>query len=63
MKAHIGALVVALACLSLGGCIAVAATGAVVGVTAATVKTGAKGVGMAAGAVTHGGKHRDRDRD
>lgn len=44
--------------VSLGGCMAVAATGAVVGAAGTAVGVTAKGVGMAAGAVIPGD---DRD--
>lgn len=57
------AAVLAAAALSLSGCLAVAATGAVagaaIGVTGAAVGMTAKGVGMAAGAVIPGGGHDD----
>ncbi|MCR5878781.1 hypothetical protein [Phenylobacterium sp. J367] len=51
--------------LSLSGCLAVAATGAVVGtavgVTGAAVKTTAKAGGMVVGAVVPGGGDKDED--
>lgn len=53
--------------LSLSGCLAVAATGAVVGtavgVTGAAVGVTAKGVGMAAGAIIPDGDDDEDDRD
>jgi O-antigen ligase len=53
------AAVLALVACSLSGCLAVAATGAVVGtavgVTGAAVKGAAKGTGMVVGAVIPGG--------
>jgi len=57
------AAVLTLAGFSLSGCLAVAATGAVVGtavgVTGAAVKTTAKGAGMVVGAVVPGGGDKD----
>lgn len=53
------------AALTLSGCLAVAATGAVVGtavgVTGAAVGVTAKGVGMAAGAIIPGGDDDEKD--
>ena len=48
------------AALLLSGCLAVAATGAVVGVTGAAVKGTAKGAGMVVGAVIPGDGDDDR---
>lgn len=62
-KIIIRAAALTLAGLSLSGCLAVAATGAVVGtavgVTGAAVKTTAKGAGMVVGAVIPGGGDKD----
>jgi hypothetical protein len=53
-----GALL-ACAALSLSGCLAVAATGAVVGATGAVVGAGLKTTGAVVGAVIPGGDKKD----
>ena len=46
-------LLLALACVSLGGCVVGTVAGAAVGVAATTVKTGVKVTGAVAGAGVH----------
>lgn len=49
------------ACMLLSGCLAVAATGAVVGATGAVVGTGVKATGAVVGAVIPGGGDKKKD--